>query len=298
MSAPLPGPFYLRRNGETLEVLIVEERFAVGSLLVRVRSLTTGKYADTKCQRRKRARAEVQRIVEERLREGYVLVEKPVEVERPPQANSLAAEPGALGPGESRLSVVDARTFAVERFSEPIDHLLDEIKGVEEVILHEGDLRSEHFSVDFPVKCIFVDGDLELTGDLTDCEQSILCVTGSIRCRSVRLRGAFVAEGNLEAAQFIYLNSSNDYAFIVGGSVRARLFIEEGTSSWASKFDCPVWSFINEVGEGEGENRRRLPRTPLTTCTRANLTELGLDDTAIEDLGEILGLDDVRRGGS
>jgi hypothetical protein len=99
--------------------------------------------------------------------------------------------------------------------------------------LHEGDLiHAGDFALEAQ-EVLIVTGNLSVTGCLSDAFQneddgSKLYVLGDLRARDMVCGSEVRVKGNLEVANVLYANSFDMDTLGVGGTLSAKLFIEEG----------------------------------------------------------------------
>ncbi|MBO6935241.1 MAG: hypothetical protein JJ863_09700 [Deltaproteobacteria bacterium] len=184
------------------------------------------------------------------------------------------------------LSIEEARAFLNEHvaaFDAETGPWFDELPDDAVIPLHVGELRADELRV---ADMLFVHGDVVLTGDHSDSwevDHSLVLVVGNLRCRSAYVTCETLVTGDVVAGQFVYANSSNDYAFTVGGTMATKLFVEDGMASYATAFEGEAWRTMNQVVFGKPPTIAKRPRE---ACTRAAAAATGLDSAALDDLAE------------
>ncbi len=194
-------------------------------------------------------------------------------------------EPDPLRPHERRVGGREARLLIPPLLQQVVD-----LDTVDHVVIHEGDLHATTFSVSYPRGAMWIRGDLRVEEDVDDWEGAVLLVDGELTCRSARLRGAFACGGDLNAREFVYVNSGNDQAFLVGGTLHSKVFVECGMASYAERFAAEVWRTMNVVATTRDGVRVDLPRIARSAISTAHLASLGLGPDAVLELTQLLGL--------
>lgn len=135
--------------------------------------------------------------------------------------------------------------------------------------LWDGDLQSDNYVLE---GAVLVVGDIVLEGDLFIGYEDVLICIGNVECELADFRGEVLVVGNLTARSFVYANSGNDYGLGVTETLTAKLFVEEGTATFARHFDCEVWRSINQVIQtGDGQ---KFSKTPIEARTVGRAREL------------------------
>jgi hypothetical protein len=168
-------------------------------------------------------------------------------------------------------------------------HLLDQIEeDLDEVQLHTESLTQDG---DYALSagCLLVRGDLVVSGRLTDGAapgQLALIVLGDLSCQQLEITGALVVTGDVVVDEHVYVNSGNDYAFIVGGALRAKIFVEHGTCSAAGKIKTPAaFPLLNVVRCGERGTVPKKTREQLEDYLSAST----IHPSVVARLRELLG---------
>lgn len=152
----------------------------------------------------------------------------------------------------------------------------DEVQVYDSQLDVEGDWRPNGF--------VIVNGNLNVGGQLRTFDVDTLIVLGNASSASAVFGGPVVITGDLHARAWVYANASNDYDLVVGGTLRAKLFVEEGMASCARMFHCVVWRTMNVVIQQEP--RIEYPRLAHDDRTRARAARTSLSSEELEHLSE------------
>ncbi|MEL6339330.1 MAG: polymer-forming cytoskeletal protein [Myxococcota bacterium] len=247
--------FYLEREDARLTVRIVSDTFSMGKNVVEVRQWPSERTVErVDAGKMRNAKKVAKAIVEAHLADGYAAVDGPWE---PP---TVAAEPTvSLVEGiEARRTMIDeARAEIAPAFAQNPACLnrLDN-HDHDDAWVVEGEARGTHLYVG-PGLCLVCFGDLTVDGAINTAEDSTVLVAGSVRCGSAELEGEVAIQGDLNAAEFVYLNSGNDYAACVLGTLRAPVLLERGTATYAAVMDAAVFRTMNSVRDEQREYPKR-----------------------------------------
>ena len=191
--------------------------------------------------------------------------------------------------GEEAASLVQSRHL---EFAKEVDFFRDEYKnedGDSVVRLYTGDTV---FDGNFAVgsDTVLVDGNLSVQGLLSDCEESdhtLLVVLGNVTARDILSAGEMSIRGNVLVERLVYLNSLNDYRFLVGGDLTAEALAEDGMFTWihGEIHAKRVLSLHNEIKQGVGAAQTRFVQRRASSPRDFFLPEFLADD--YPDIGEI-----------
>lgn len=185
------------------------------------------------------------------------------------------------------ISVARAQSLVAEKapwLEEHVDFRRSENPWSESeslIRLYSGDVV---FDGDFAAgpDSVLVDGNLKVSGLLTDChdaDRMQFVVLGDVEARDLMSFSEMVIGGAVRVERLIYLNSLNDYSFLVYGDLSADGLVEEGMYSWVGG-DIEarhVLSIQNQIRQGRGDEEREYPGADEADAVEVFLPEF-LDD--------------------
>lgn len=273
-----PAPHARLQKGDARVELRVHAKSALttGDNVVKVVSWPDGAILEEhSAGRMKEARKVFRKLLALRLADGYVEATEPwgKPPVAPPAERDLASNQRIVDVAElDRLAGAWISGAGVDTDS------------FDRVLVYDGDVSGDDFAVDYPDGCVFVSGDVRVTGLVSDWEGALLIVAGHVECERAILSGQFACRGDLVAKEFVYVNSGNDYSFTTFGTLRAPVFVEGGMASYAESFEAEVWRTMNQVSTTRHGERYDYPKVPAEERTRERLIELGLSQAAASEL--------------